>query len=36
MKNAHFFMGLVNLRYGFRLAPLYMFQVMAEFRKPTS
>jgi hypothetical protein len=36
MKTAHYFMGLVNLRYGFRLAPLYMFQVMAEFCKPTS
>jgi hypothetical protein len=36
MMTAHYFMGLVNLRYGFRLAPLYMFQVMAEFRKPTS
>jgi len=36
MRTALYFMGLVNLRYGFRLAPAYIFQTMADFRKPKS
>ena len=36
MRTALYFMGLVNLRYGFKLAPAYIFQAMADFRKPTS
>ena len=36
MRTALYFMGLVNKRYGFRLAPPYLFQVMADFRKPSS
>jgi hypothetical protein len=36
MRTALYYMGLVNLRYGFKLAPLYIFQTMAEFRKPAS
>lgn len=35
MRTALYFMGLVNMRYGLKLAPAYIFQVMAEFRKPT-
>ena len=34
MRTALYYMGLVNLRYGLKLAPLYIFQTMAEFRKP--
>jgi hypothetical protein len=26
-----YFMGLVNLRYGFQINPAYIFQAMAEF-----
>jgi hypothetical protein len=36
MRTALYFMGLVNKRYGFRLAPPYLFQVMADFRKPSA
>jgi len=36
MRTGLYYMGLVNLRYGFKLAPLYIFQTMAEFRKPAS
>jgi hypothetical protein len=36
MRTALYFMGLVNLRYGFKLAPAYIFQATADFRKPTS
>ncbi len=35
-RTALYFMGLVNLRYGFRMNPVYIFQAMAEFRKPSS
>jgi hypothetical protein len=36
MRTALYFMGLVNLRYGFKMAPAYIFQAMAEFRKPSA
>jgi hypothetical protein len=36
MRTALYFMGLVNLRYGFKVAPAYIFQAMAEFRKPSA
>lgn len=33
MRTALFYMGLVNLRYGLQINPLYVFQVMSEFSK---
>jgi hypothetical protein len=33
MRTALYFMGLVNLRYGFQINPIYTFQAMAEARK---
>jgi hypothetical protein len=35
-RTALYFMGLVNLRYGFQINPVYIFQAMAEFRKSAS
>jgi hypothetical protein len=33
MRTALFYMGMVNLHYGLKLNPLYIFQAMAEFNK---
>jgi hypothetical protein len=33
MRTALFFVGLVNLKHGLQINPLYTFQAMAEFVK---